>query len=311
MDKKINISQRGYAIYYVDRAKVYTRNSTLAYSLSESGKTKMFNIPYLNTSILMLGPSTSITNEAVRLFSRNSGIIMFTGNNGVPPYANTIDEFTILESNSEYKPTNYFNAWNALFNTPQSQLSAAKDLCLRRIVLTKEIYNTLFEAKELNLNDSSHNYIFENFINNISKSKSIAELLLSEGRYTKSIYALCAQQSQIKFKRSHKSKEDPINPLLTHSNYLCYGYAAVTLTALGIPYSMPLLHGKTRRGALVFDIADLIKDAISIPMSFYHGVNSNLSDYEFRNKITESIEQNKLFKRLFDEVISISKIQNV
>ena len=301
--KKINISQRGYSIYYIDRAKIFTRNSTLAFSISDSGKFKTFNIPYLNTSILMLGPSTSITNEAVRLFSANAGIVMFTGNNGVPAYGNSPLDFTVIENNSEYKPTKYAQKWINIFRDEQTKLKAAKLLLNIRIQITKEIYNSLFEAKELDLNNNSNNYIFDNFINNIQKAKNEQELLLAEGRYTKSIYTLCAQSTKIKFTRKQKDSLDPVNPLLTHSNYLCYGYAAVTLTALGIPYSFPLLHGKTRRGALVFDIADLIKDAISIPMSFYHGLNSNLNDYDFRNKVTESVEKHKLFDRLFKEII--------
>jgi hypothetical protein len=41
-----------------------------------------------------------------------------------------------------------------------------------------------------------------------------------------------------------------------------YGLAATTLWVLGIPHGFALMHGKTRRGALVFDIADLIKDSL-------------------------------------------------
>jgi CRISPR-associated protein Cas1 len=31
------------------------------------------------------------------------------------------------------------------------------------------------------------------------------------------------------------------------------------------------MHGKTRRGALVFDVADLVKDALILPWSFVFG----------------------------------------
>jgi len=308
MDRKINISQRGFSIFYIDRAKIYTRQSTLAYSLSDTGKIKSFNIPYLNTSILMLGPSTSITNEAVRLFSQNSGIIMFTGNNGIPVYGNTIDDFTILQSNSEYGPTQYAQQMFNIFTN--HRLEAAKELSLRRIQITQEIYDMLDEAKEIGLNKNEHKYIFTNFEQNILKSKTINELLLAEARYTKNIYAIAANCMSINFKRDNKKYKDPINEHLTHSNYLMYGYSAVTLTGLGIPYSLPLMHGKTRRGALVFDVADLLKDGISIPMAFYHGINTNLSDYDFRYKITDFIEKKGILKRLFEEIIYVLKKYN-
>jgi CRISPR-associated protein Cas1 len=34
---------------------------------------------------------------------------------------------------------------------------------------------------------------------------------------------------------------------------------------LGLPHGLAVLHGKTRRGGLVFDIADLVKDAVILP----------------------------------------------
>jgi CRISPR-associated protein Cas1 len=52
---------------------------------------------------------------------------------------------------------------------------------------------------------------------------------------------------------------------LNHGNYLAYGLAATTLWVLGISHSFAVMHGKTRRGALVFDVADLIKDAVVLP----------------------------------------------
>jgi CRISPR-associated protein Cas1 len=37
---------------------------------------------------------------------------------------------------------------------------------------------------------------------------------------------------------------------------------------LGLPHGLAVLHGKTRRGGLVFDIADLVKDALILPQAF-------------------------------------------
>jgi CRISPR-associated protein Cas1 len=37
---------------------------------------------------------------------------------------------------------------------------------------------------------------------------------------------------------------------------------------LNISFALPGLHGKARRGELVFDIADLIKDVYVMPLAF-------------------------------------------
>jgi hypothetical protein len=38
--------------------------------------------------------------------------------------------------------------------------------------------------------------------------------------------------------------------------------------SLNISFALPGLHGKARRGELVFDIADLIKDVYVMPLAF-------------------------------------------
>ena len=75
------------------------------------------------------------------------------------------------------------------------------------------------------------------------------------------------------------SSLDVANDFLNHGNYLAYGLAACTLWVLGIPHGFAVMHGKTRRGALVFDVADLIKDTLVLPWAFialsHHGKKSD------------------------------------
>lgn len=84
--------------------------------------------------------------------------------------------------------------------------------------------------------------------------------------------------------------------------------AASTLYALGISYAFPLNHGKTRRGALVFDVADVIKDAIIMPIAFYSAYVGE-ADNEFRKRCIENIYSSKASDEMFK---SIKKIcQNI
>lgn len=46
-------------------------------------------------------------------------------------------------------------------------------------------------------------------------------------------------------------------------------------------YGFAVMHGKTSRGALVFDIADLVKDAIVLPWAFIYA-RENATEQEFR-----------------------------
>src|SRR5256885_6518537 len=58
---------------------------------------------------------------------------------------------------------------------------------------------------------------------------------------------------------------DGANRYLDHGNYLAYGLGATATWVLGLPHGLAVLHGKTRRGGLVFDAADLVKDAAILP----------------------------------------------
>jgi CRISPR-associated protein Cas1 len=74
---------------------------------------------------------------------------------------------------------------------------------------------------------------------------------------------------------------DKANQFLDHGNYLAYGMAASACWVLGLPHGLAVLHGKTRRGGLVFDVADLVKDALILPQAFVSAGRGD-SETEFR-----------------------------
>ncbi len=101
---------------------------------------------------------------------------------------------------------------------------------------------------------------------------------------------------------------DKANGFLNHGNYLAYGLAASTLWVLGIPHGFAVMHGKTRRGALVFDIADLVKDAIVLPWAFICA-KENATDQEFRQQCLQSFTDHKALNFMFDQVKALALTQ--
>ncbi|MGL5250327.1 MAG: type I-F CRISPR-associated endonuclease Cas1f, partial [Enterovibrio sp.] len=92
---------------------------------------------------------------------------------------------------------------------------------------------------------------------------------------------------------------------LNHGNYLAYGLAASCLWVLGIPHGFAVMHGKTRRGALVFDVADLIKDAIVLPWAFVCA-KEGATEQEFRQQVLRSFIEHKALEFMFDMVKQIA-----
>ena len=99
---------------------------------------------------------------------------------------------------------------------------------------------------------------------------------------------------------------DVCNGFLDHGNYIAYGYAAVVLCGLGISFAMPILHGKTRRGALVFDVADIIKDAYVMPLAF-ECAKTGQSQTSFRQKLIEVCQEADVLDFLFDFIKNMCK----
>ncbi len=83
---------------------------------------------------------------------------------------------------------------------------------------------------------------------------------------------------------------DMANRFLDQGNYLAYGLAAVAAWVTGIPHGLAVMHGKTRRGGLVFDLADLIKDALVMPQAFIAAMAGEDAQ-EFRQRCINIFQQ--------------------
>ncbi|MFI3256556.1 MAG: hypothetical protein R3Y52_03860 [Psittacicella sp.] len=59
------------------------------------------------------------------------------------------------------------------------------------------------------------------------------------------------------------------------------------------------MHGKTRRGGLVFDLADLIKDALIIPQAFI-SAKEGVFEQEFREECINNFIQFKALDYIFN-----------
>ena len=126
-------------------------------------------------------------------------------------------------------------------------------------------------------------------------------MLQLEALLTKRLYKYAANRTKFgEFTRSHEGG-DNANAFLNHGNYLAYGLAATTLWVLGIPHGFAVMHGKTRRGALVFDVADLIKDTLILPWAFICA-REGATEQEFRQQCLNNFVQHKALDFMFDQV---------
>ncbi len=288
-------------IYYLEHCRVMQKDGRVLY-LTESKDSNLFwNIPIANTTVIMLGTGTSITQAAMRMLASAGVLVGFCGGGGTPLFSGIeVEWFT---PQSEYRPTEYMQGWMSFWFDEQKRLQVAKQFQLARVEFIKKIWtkDKELQAEGFYVDDQDIERTLNNFGSRIMTMQSVGELLLAEAVTTKSLYKIAATRCGSQgFTRDHE-QSDLANQFLNHGNYLAYGLAATCLWVLGISHSFAVMHGKTRRGALVFDIADLIKDAIVLPWAFVCA-NEKMTEQEFRQQILQKFTEHKALDFMFDQV---------
>ncbi|MCF6319899.1 MAG: type I-F CRISPR-associated endonuclease Cas1f [Proteobacteria bacterium] len=293
-------------IYYLEKCRLLQKSGRVVYLTEEKKNKQYWNIPIANTTVLLLGTGTSITQAAVRMLCSAGVLFGFSGGGGTPLLA--ANEIEWMTPQSEYRPTEYIQSWMQFWFDSQKQLKVAKYFQKQRIHYLQTTWNKDKDLKMegFDTKDEGLNQALIKFTDKIDQCKDTTNLLLAEAQLTKFLYKYAANQTKHKdFKRKHDSI-DAANAFLNHGNYLAYGLAATTLWVLGIPHGFAVMHGKTRRGALVFDIADLIKDTLILPWAFICA-NEGASEKEFRAQCLENFTNHKALDFMFNTIKTICK----
>lgn len=288
-------------LYYLEHCRVMQKDGRILY-LTESDKQNLYyNIPIANTTCLLLGTGTSVTQAAMRLLAAAGVLVGFCGGGGTPLFMGA--EVYWLTPQSEYRPTEYLQGWLSWWWNDDKRLRAAKQLQLARLDFLRQVWG---KDKDLNgYGFDSQNPKIISLLNDYQQQilcqNSTNELLTLEGRMTKKLYQIAASNTNnAGFSRDNNAL-DKANIFLNHGNYLAYGLGATTAWVLGIPHGLAVMHGKTRRGALVFDIADIIKDAIVLPLAFICA-KENASDSEFRQTCLTYFTNHKALDKTFNTI---------
>ena len=135
----------------------------------------------------------------------------------------------------------------------------------------------------------------------IDSITEVGLLLTEEARVSKALFKLAVDAVNYgDFTRAKKGTgTDPANRFLDHGNYLAYGLGATATWVLGLPHGLAVLHGKTRRGGLVFDAADLVKDAVILPQAFLSAMRGD-DEQQFRQNCIESLTRSDSLDFMID-----------
>ncbi len=304
-DLKAILHSKRANLYYLEHCRVMQKDGRVLYLTEEKKEKQYWNIPIANTTVILLGTGTSITQAAVRMLAQAGVLIGFCGGGGTPLYMS--NEIEWVTSQSEYRPTQYLQGWLSSWFDDDWRLQAAKQFQHARMEYLKQIWTKDRDLKQegFNTDDAGLEVAFKRFSEKTDLAQKPSALLLTEAQLTKTLYKFAANQTKIGDFTRQREATDKANAFLNHGNYLAYGLAATTLWVLGIPHGFAVMHGKTRRGALVFDVADLIKDTIILPWAFVCA-KENATEQEFRQQCLQAFTDHKSLDYMFEQVKAIA-----
>ncbi|AJP44705.1 MAG TPA: type I-F CRISPR-associated endonuclease Cas1 [Alteromonas australica] len=300
-DAKAIMHSKRANMFYLEYCRVMQKDGRVLYLTEGKKEHSYYNIPIANTTVLLLGTGTSITQAAMRMLSQAGVLVGFCGGGGTPLHMATEVEW--LSPQNEYRPTEYLQDWMSFWFDNEERLAVAKEFQRKRIDYLKIVWQRDRELKSegFSVVDTAIKTALAIFEERTQNASSTSDLLSTEAQLTKKLYKYASNAVNIEgFKRIHQSS-DSANDFLNHGNYLAYGLAASCLWVLGIPHGFAVLHGKTRRGALVFDVADLIKDAIVLPWAFICA-KEKATEQEFRQQVLQKFTEQKALDFMFETV---------
>jgi len=288
-------------LYYLEYCRVMQKDGRVLYLTEESKQNLYYNIPIANTTVLLLGNGTSITQAAMRMLAQAGVLVGFCGGGGTPLLmANEIEWMT---PQSEYRPTQYLQGWLSFWFDDDQRFAAGIAIQQKRIEYLQLVWGKDRDLKNegVRIDAPKLQSALTRYQERLSTAEKHADLLLTEAELTKSLYKYISNAISFGDFKRERDATDKANTFLNHGNYLAYGLAATTLWVLGIPHGFAVMHGKTRRGALVFDVADLIKDAIILPWAFICA-KEKATEQEFRQQCLQAFTNHKSLEYMFDQV---------
>jgi CRISPR-associated protein Cas1 len=297
-------------LYYLQHCRVLVNGGRVEY-VTDAGKRSLYwNIPIANTTTLLLGTGTSITQAAMRELAKAGVLVGFCGGGGTPLFsANEVEmEIAWLSPQSEYRPTEYLQAWVRFWFDDDLRLRAAKSFQRARLKhLDEQWRQRALREAGFDPDTPRLDELLTRAARQIDLAQDNVALLTEEARLTKALFKLAVDTVGYgEFTRAKRGAgTDPANRFLDHGNYLAYGLGATACWVIGLPHGLAVLHGKTRRGGLVFDVADLVKDASILPQAFLSAMRGD-DEQAFRQDCIEALTRSESLDFMIDTIKAVA-----
>ena len=214
---------------YFDRCVVNQAENAITITDDEG----TIRIPVATLGVLMLGPGTSISHKAMATIGENGASVIWVGERGVRMYASG-------------RPLTHSSR---LLMRQASLVSNTRT----RLAVARQMYQLRFPDEDVS-------------------ALTMQQLRGREGARIRKVYRHWSKEAGVEWKRREFDPDDfdtgsEINKALSAAHVCLYGVAHAVIVALGCSPGLGFVHTGHER-SFVYDIADLYKAELSIPVAF-------------------------------------------
>ena len=255
---------------YIEHARIDQADKAIAVH-DETGATA---VPVAALALLMLGPGTRVTHAAIRALADNNCLVAWVGEHGVRCYAHS---------------TGGTRSAAAIVR----QAALASDGATR-LAVVKRMYSKRFSAP-------------------LDPGLSLEQIRGMEGIRVREAYSTASKTTGVpwrgrQYHRKNWSATDPINRALSCANSCLYGVVHAAVLSAGYSPALGFIHNG-KQLSFVYDIADLYKADLTIPLSF-EVVAEGGGPVERRVRIAcrDRFRTTRLLKRIIPDIVSVLDI---
>lgn len=224
-----------HGLVLLDRGALTVEDGCLRFVSAGGGAVERgeYTIPHQSISLVMLGPGSTVSHDALRLLARHGAGLAAVGDDGVRLYTAPplMPDFS---------------------NLARRQTELWADANRGRLDVARRMY--AFRLQE------------------ILPHRDIAVLRGIEGARVKALYANLAQRHGIKWNGRRYDRANPLaadlpNQAINHAASAVEGAAAIAVTATATIPQLGFIHEDSGQ-SFVLDIADLFRDDVTVPCAF-------------------------------------------
>lgn len=244
-------------------------------ALKAEDKTGYVLIPSHALLVILCGPGTTVTHRAIELIADSGTVVMWVG-----------------EGN-----TKFYGMGRSLSGGTYLLQLQAKYVSSPRLHMevVKRMYSLRYPGEDLT-------------------SLTLQQLRGKEGARVRKEYAQQAKKWNVPWsKRDYEpddfSKGDPVNRALSVANNCLYALVLSVINGLGLSPGLGFIHVGHEK-SFVYDIADLYKADITIPLAFrLASISSDSIETRVRKELREVFRSNRLIERMIQDLKFIFDIK--